>query len=140
MSELKTRPRTASVDAFVADIEDDQKRADSAALVRVLAELTGAEPVLWGSSMVGFGQYHYRYASGHEGDTFEIGFAPRKQALTIYVPGGLDSYVQLLARLGKHTVGKGCLYLKRLSDADPSVLRQLLETALRQHRAQAARH
>ena len=91
-----------------------------------MAEITGAGGVMWGSSIVGFGSYHYRYASGREGDFFEAGFSPRKRALTIYVMAGFAEYEDLLARLGKHSTGKLCLYVKRLTDVDLAVLREML--------------
>jgi hypothetical protein len=130
MAEQKTTPTIADPARFIAAIDDPQKRADAAALIRLLAEVTGQPPVMWGPSIVGFGQYHYRYASGHAGDTFVLGFSPRKQNLTLYLPGVLEPHRALLDQLGKHSTGKGCLYLKRLSDADPKILRRLLEAAV----------
>ena len=108
MSENKTRPTDASVEAFL-DAVDDGKRSDARVLADVMAEVTGAAGVMWGSSIVGFGSYHYRYASGREGDFLEVGFSPRKRALTIYVMPGFSDYDDLLERLGKHTTGKSCL-------------------------------
>ena len=126
MSELKTRPTALSVDAFIDAVDDEHKRTDCRVVAELMAEITGAEGVMWGSSIVGFGNYHYRYASGREGDFFEAGFSPRKRALTIYVMAGFAEYDDLLARLGKHTTGKSCLYVKRLADVDLDVLRELL--------------
>lgn len=127
--EQKTRPDTGDVDAFLAQVEDAGKRADSQRLIELFREVTGEPPVLWGS-MIGFGHYHYTYDSGHEGDSFLVGFAPRKAEFSIYLMG---SYAPeetarrdaLLAKLGKHRVGKACLYVKRLSDIDMEVLREL---------------
>lgn len=126
MSELKTRPTALSVDAFIDAVDDEHKRTDCRVVAELMAEITGAEGVMWGSSIVGFGDYHYRYASGREGDSFEAGFSPRKRALTIYVMAGFAEYDDLLRRLGKHTTGKSCLYVKRLADVDLDVLRELL--------------
>ena len=126
MSDLKTRPTASSVDAFIDTVDDEHKRADCRVVAQLIAEITGAEGVMWGSSIVGFGNYHYRYASGREGDFFEAGFSPRKRALTIYVMAGFAQYEDLLARLGKHTTGKSCLYVKRLADIDLDVLREML--------------
>lgn len=126
MSDLKTRPTALSVEAFIDAVDDEQKRADCRVVADLMAEITGAEGVMWGSSIVGFGGYHYRYASGREGDFFEAGFSPRKRALTIYVMAGFAEYDDLLARLGMHTTGKSCLYVKRLADVDLDVLREML--------------
>lgn len=133
MPEQKTRPHTGDVDAFIATIDDPAKRADSETLLRLMQTVTGEPPVLWGA-MIGFGQYHYKYASGHEGDAFRIGFAPRKAELSLYVltayAGADKAHEQaLLDSLGKHRAGKSCLYVKRLADVDEAVLRQLVENA-----------
>lgn len=126
MSDLKTQPTTASVAAFLDAVDDEGRRADCRVVARMMAEITGAEGVLWGSAIVGFGSYHYRYASGREGDFFEAGFSPRKRALTIYVMAGFREYDDLLARLGRYSTGKSCLYVKRLADVDLDVLREML--------------
>jgi len=128
-SEQKTLPTEVEPDQFIAAIQDEQKRADARTLREMMGEITGEPAVMWGTSIVGFGTYHYRYASGHEGDTCLIGFSPRKQNLTIYFWNGVDAHNATLAELGKHSVGKGCLYIKRLSDVDPAVLRRLIEEA-----------
>ena len=135
MSDLKTRPTASSVDAFIDTLDDDHKRADCRNLARMMAEITGASGVMWGSSIVGFGSYHYRYASGREGDFFETGFSPRKRALTLYVMAGFSAYGDLLARLGKYSVGKSCLYVKRLADVDLDVLREMLTQSVSYIRA-----
>ncbi|RMD73988.1 MAG: DUF1801 domain-containing protein, partial [Bacteroidetes bacterium] len=111
---------------FLDAVPDEQKRADSYRLLELMEELTGEPPVLWGPSLVGFGKYHYRYASGREGDFFLTGFSPRKQALTLYIMSGFSRYDELMARLGKYKTGKSCLYIKRLSDVDEEVLRTLI--------------
>ena len=112
--------------ALLDAIEDERKREDATRLLRLMAEATGEPPMLWGTSMIGFGSFHYRYASGHEGDTMKVGFAPRKTALTLYGLQGHARSGELLSRLGKHTLGKGCVYIKRLDDVDIEVLRDLV--------------
>ena len=126
MAELKTKENEASVEAFLASVADEQQRADARAVCALMGEVTGQPPKMWGKSMVGFGRYHYRYASGREGDWFVVGFSPRKRDLTLYVMPGFQAYEGLLAKLGKHKTGKSCLYLKRLSDVDGAVLRELV--------------
>lgn len=136
MYEQKTKPDAGDVDEFLAGLEDP-KRADSQVLVGLMQEVTGEPPTLWGS-MVGFGRYHYKYASGHEGDAFLLGFAPRKAEFSIYLmgtPEGAENRDALLAKLGKHRMGKGCLYVKRLSDIDLRVLRELAENSVATLRA-----
>jgi hypothetical protein len=134
MAEMKTKPTPADVDAFIASVENPTKREDARTLVKLLGEVTGEAPVMWGPNIVGFGDYHYKYASGRSGDTFVLGFSPRKQNLTLYFPGYLEEQQPILDKLGKHSVGKGCLYIKRLSDTDPNALRRLLESAVSKHR------
>ena len=130
MTELKTRPTDDDVAAFINNIADEQKRQDSQAILALMQDVTGAEPQMWGDSIVGFGSYHYKYASGREGDWFLTGFAPRKQNLTLYIMAGFEQYDTLLARLGKHKTGKSCLYLKRLADVDPNTLRELVQQSV----------
>jgi hypothetical protein len=129
MAENKTKPTDQPVAEFLDSIEDERKRADSRILAALLQEVTQAEPKMWGN-MVGFGDLHYRYASGREGDWFLAGFAPRKQNLTLYITGGFNQFPDLLEKLGKHSLGKGCLYIKKVADIDLSVLRTLLERTL----------
>jgi hypothetical protein len=126
VAENKTQPTEASVDDFLAGVEDGSRREDCLALVELMRRVTQEEPRMWGSSMVGFGSYHYRYASGREGDSFLTGFSPRKRELTLYIMGGIEGNEALLSRLGKHRTGKGCLYIKRLSDVDVEVLEELV--------------
>lgn len=130
MSALKTKPTAASVSAFINAIDDERNREDARAVAAMMAEVTGASPKMWGSSIVGFGSYHYRYASGREGDFMETGFSPRKRALTLYIMAGFSDYEGLLARLGKFSIGKSCLYIKRLTDVDETVLRELVERSV----------
>ena len=136
MAGLKTRPTGEPVKAFLDGIEDEKKRQDSYALLALMREITGEEPVMWGESIVGFGRYHYRYASGREGDWFLAGFSPRKQNLTLYIMAGFDEYDDLLEDLGKFKTGKACLYIKRMEDVDTGVLKELVRQSV-QHVAQA---
>ncbi len=131
MATLKTQPTDADVPAFLDAIEDERKRADALAVCALMAEVTGEPPVLWGPSIVGFGSYDYVYASGQSGSWPLAGFSPRKTALTLYVMSGFDGAEALLTRLGKHKVGKSCLYLKRLSDVDLEVLRELVTASVK---------
>jgi Domain of unknown function (DU1801) len=126
MAEQKMKPTAQSVEEFLNEIGDESRRADCLALLGLMKRVTKADPQIWGSGVVGFGNYHYKYASGHEGDCFIAGFAPRKTALTLYVTAGVERFPRLLARLGKHKAGKGCLYIKKLDDVNLSVLEDLL--------------
>lgn len=130
MADPKTKPHDGSVSAFLDGISDEQRRQDCWRLHDLMREVTGSEAVLWGPSIVGFGSYHYRYASGREGDWLLTGFSPRKQALTVYIMTGLDRHEDLMTRLGKFKTGKSCLYLKRLDDVDVDVLRALVEESV----------
>jgi hypothetical protein len=132
-AEVKTKVNDASVTDFLNSVEDEQKRRDCLEIARIMEQATKAQPKMWGTSIVGFGSYHYKGASGREGDWMLIGFSPRKQNLTLYLPGGLEQHQGLLNKLGKHTTGKGCLYVKRLSDVDVDVLKQLMTEALKRH-------
>lgn len=126
MAEPKTRPNDKSVEAFLNSVEDEKKREDAFSLLKLMKEVMGEEPVMWGDSIVGFGRYHYRYASGREGDWPLTGFSPRKRDLTLYIMAGFDQYDDLLQRLGKFKTGKSCLYVKRLEDINLEVLRELV--------------
>lgn len=130
MTENKTQPSDASVDAFIAAASPD-KKTDSERLIAILHDITGEKPVLWGPGIIGFGRYHYEYDSGHEGDSALIGFSPRKRELVIYIMPGFDSFQALLAKLGKHKAGKSCLYIKRLSDIDLKVLTELMAESVK---------
>lgn len=134
MAELKTRPGEAGVDKFLNRIEDAGRRTECRIVLELMQDATGCAPRMWGDSIVGFGTYHYRYASGREGDWFLTGFSPRKQNLTLYIMAGFDRYEELMLRLGKYKTGKSCLYLKRLSDIDLSVLRELVSESVRHPR------
>ena len=130
MANLKTKRTKASVNAFLKGAVDDTCRQDCLTLLRIMKHSTGAEPRMWGSGIVGFGSYHYQYASGREGDWFLTGFAPRKQALTLYIMAGFDRYEALLAKLGQYKTGKSCLYIKRLADVDVAVLKELVSASV----------
>lgn len=126
MAENKTRKTTASVAAFIDGIADESRRKDCKAVLNLMKEATGATPKMWGPSIVGFGDWHYKYASGREGDWFLAGFSPRKDSLTLYLLPNLDAHAKHLAKLGKFTTGRSCLYIKRLSDVDQVVLKRMI--------------
>jgi len=119
------------VDAFLDAIPDERRRADARFLIDLMAEVTGEKPELGPSKIVGFGKYHYKYESGREGDTIAVGFAPRKAQTVLYVTGYLDGYADLLARLGPHTRGKGCLYVKSVEQVDTATLREIVARSYR---------
>lgn len=126
MAKLKTTPNEQSVEAFLQTVDNDQKRQDCYAILNLMKEAAGAEPQMWGPSIIGFGNYHYQYESGREGDWFLTGFSPRKQNLTLYIMPGFGRYEDLMNKLGKHKTGKSCLYIKKLEDVDLEVLKQLV--------------
>jgi hypothetical protein len=130
MAELKTKVTDASVNEFLDRIADETKRKDTYLLFKMMQEATKTEAKMWGDSIVGFGDYHYVGKSGREGDWFLAGLSPRKQTLTLYVLGGWEQHDELLAKLGKHSLGKGCLYIKRLTDVDMSILNKLIVEAV----------
>lgn len=130
MAENKTKPTPKSVASYLAEIEDPVRQADCKTIASMMEELTGSKPKMWGESIVGFGDYRYKYASGREGDWFLAGFSNRKQSLTLYIMGYLEYYPEILEKLGKHKHGKGCLYIKKLSDVDLEVLRTLISTSI----------
>jgi len=130
MAELKTKQNDASVEAFLNGIADERKRQDAFTVLHLMAEVTGEAPTMWGESIVGFGRYHYKYASGREADWMLTGFSPRKQNLTVYIMAGFAQYDELLARLGKHSTGGSCLYIKKLQDIDLAVLRELVSQSV----------
>ena len=126
MAELKTKKTKASVAAFLDQISDEQRRKDCQRVLKIMKEATGEQPRMWGSSIVGFGAYKYRYASGHEGEWPIIGFSPRKNDLTLYIMPGFADYTELMAKLGKHKTGKSCLYIKKLDDVELPILKKLI--------------
>ena len=130
MAENKTQPTEASVSEFLDSVPDAQRQADAWVVCDLMAEVSGQTPRMWGPSMVGFGDHHYKYASGREGDTFVVGFSPRKAVLSLYLTSCRPLDSDLLDRLGKHRMGKGCLYVNKLADIDLAVLRRLIESAV----------
>lgn len=130
MSDAKTRPTGQSVEAFLEGVADPQQREDCRTLIALMREVTGEEPRMWGPSIIGFGSYHYRYASGREGDAPLTGLSPRKQSLTLYLSYGFEQQADLLERLGKPKVGKACLYLKRVAGVDQAALRELISRSV----------
>ena len=126
MAELKTKPNNASVAAFLKSIEDEQSRKDCRELSSLMKTVTGKRPKMWGTSIVGFGTYRYKYASGREGEWPLVGFSPRKRNLTLYIMSGFDDYDSLLEALGKYKTGKSCLYINKLEDVDLLTLRELV--------------
>lgn len=127
---MKTKPNDQSVTAFLNAVADEKKRQDSFVILELMREVTGVEPKMWGDSIVGFGSYHYKYASGREGDMFLAGFSPRKQSLTLYIMSGFSEYEALLGKLGKHKTGKSCLYVKKIEDIDLPTLRELIRQSV----------
>ena len=130
MAELKTKPTGKKVEEYINSIEDPVRQKDCRTIATLMEELTGSGPKMWGDSIVGFGDYHYKYASGREGDWFLAGFSSRKQSLTLYVMGYLEFYQEHLDKLGKHKHGKGCLYINKLEDVDMGVLKDLIKTSI----------
>jgi hypothetical protein len=126
MAQLKTQRNDASVEDFVNSEPDETKRQDSFAILDLMRDVTGEEPAMWGTSIVGFGSYRYQYASGREGEWPLVGFSPRKRNLTLYIMSGFEGYDSLLSRLGKHKTGKSCLYINKLADVDLATLRELV--------------
>lgn len=128
MSELKTQVNDANVEDFINAVDDDTKKQDSFKLLELYSKITKEKPKMWGSSIIGFGQYHYKSErSRQEGDWMLAGFSPRKQNLTLYVMPGFDNYGALLDKLGRHKTSRGCLYINKLSDIDMDILKQLIE-------------
>ena len=130
MAELKTKQTAASAEDFINAIADETVRQDSEKISALMERATGDKPRMWGTSIVGFGKQRLKYESGREIDSMEIGFSPRKQNLTLYLTNGADLDENLLAKLGKYKLGKGCLYFKRLSDVDEAVLEKLIEKSV----------
>jgi len=132
MAELKTKPTDESVKDFLNRIPDRERREDCFAVAQLMEEITGDKPKMWGPSIVGFGTYHYKYDSGREGDWLVIGFSPRKKDLTLYLMMGFEKHAELMKQLGKHSTGKSCLYIKRLSDIDVPTLKKLIKASVKQ--------
>ena len=130
MAELKTKPTKQSVGAFLKTVPDAQNRKDAAVVIELMKEATRSEPVMWGTSIIGFGSFRYKYESGREGDWPIIGLSPRKQNLTLYIMPGFAEFSDLLAKLGPHTTGKSCLYVKRLADVDMAILKKIVTKSI----------
>ena len=126
MAELKTKKNEASVEEFLNAIPDETPRQDCFTVLELMKKATKAEPKMWGGSIIGLGEYHYKYESGRENDWFQMGFSPRKQNLALYLMGGLEAHRESLAKLGKHKTGKGCLYINKLADVDVKVLKDMI--------------
>ena len=137
MAELKTKVNDANVTTFLDSIADEAKRKDSYVLFKMMQKATKNEARMWGDNIVGFGDYHYVGKNGREGDWFLAGLSPRKQTLTLYMLGGWEQHAELLAKLGKHSLGKGCLYIKRLDDVDMAILNKLIVEAVKRAKKQA---
>ena len=132
MAKTNTNPTNQSVDEFIAAFADtEQKQHDSYALIKLMQTVSGHEPYMWGPSIIGFGSYHYKYASGHEGNAPMLGFSPRKAAISLYVFTGLQEHRHLLDNLGKYKMGKACIYIKQLSDIDEKVLKTIMKESIR---------
>ena len=131
MADMKTIPTKASVDTFLKGIKDEMKRADCYQVLGIMKKATKSEPRMWGTSIVGFGDLHYKYESGREGDWFIAGFSPRKQNLTLYMMGGFQQFPDLMEKLGRHATGKGCLYINKLEDVDKKVLKDLITRSVK---------
>jgi hypothetical protein len=135
MAENKTKPTTASVASFIAAVEDERRRADAKALVKLMQAASGEKPAMWGPSIVGFGKHHYIYDSGREGDMPIVAFSPRKPAIVLYAMSGAPGAAGLVAKLGKIKTGKGCIYIKSLADIDLKVLEKLVKAAVADKKA-----
>ena len=131
MAENKTQKNDESVTDFLNNISDEKKRQDSFILLEIMSHITGLEPKMWGTSIIGFGDVHYKYASGREGNWFKVGFSPRKQNLTLYIMDGFPKYEALLAQLGKHKTGVSCLYINKLSDVNLEVLKEMISQSVK---------
>jgi len=130
MAQLKTQPNDQSVTDFLNAVENETRRQDSFTILELMQQVTGDEPVMWGDSIIGFGTYQYKYPSGRQGEWFLTGFSPRVQNLTLYIMSGFDEYDDLLGKLGKHSTGKSCLYVKRLENINLDVLKELIEKSV----------
>ena len=127
MAKVKTGQNDGDVMAFLNAVEHKKRKEDSFVILDIMKEITGEEPKMWGTSIVGFGSYHYKYASGREGDWPLTGFSPRKQSMTLYIMPGFDRYEKLMEKLGKYKTGKSCLYINKLEDVDMVVLKDLVK-------------
>jgi hypothetical protein len=131
MADLKTKKTDQNVDQFVQSVENDMRKADSLKILKILSEIMPEPPKMWGPSIVGFGEYHYKYATGREGDYLRIGFSPRKKALTIYLMDGIEKHEPKLQILGKFKTGKSCLYINKLEEIHIDILKEILLDSLK---------
>lgn len=134
MNENKTKPNQVSVESYLATV-DEKRQKEARVLIELMQEVSGKPPVMWGPSMIGFDQYHYKYPSGREGDALLIGFSPRKAKISLYLTFNAERYKELLDAMGKHSVGKGCIYINKLADVDMTKLRELIEVAYKDAKA-----
>ncbi len=130
MAQNKTQPTKVSPESFIEGVENETKRKDAYTLLEIMKDITNEVPVMWGPSLIGFGQYHYKYESGREGDFFITGFSPRKSAMTVYIMPGFKRYAELMSKLGKFKTGKSCLYINKLADIDVKVLKTLIRESV----------
>lgn len=131
MAELKTKKNDGDIESFISSVENDTRRKDAEVLLSLMRDVTSDSGAMWGSSLVGFGSYDYTYKSGHSGSWFAVGFSPRKQNTVVYIMPGFEEQTAILDRLGKHKIGKSCLYINKLADVDMDVLRELVEMSFR---------
>lgn len=136
MAEPKTRKNKASVTEFINNVPDERRRKDCRTVMKIMKDVTKARPAMWGPSIVGYGSYHYRYASGREGDWPLVGFSPRKQNLTLYIMSGFSRYGALMKKLGKHKTGKACLYINSLDDIHVPTLKQLIKESVKHKKSE----
>lgn len=130
MGEARTKPTKVKVEDFLSAVEHPTRKEDGFELLRIMKEITKEKPIIWGQSIVGFGSYHYKYATGREGDMPLVGFSPRKQRLSVYIMPGFEEYKDLLGKLGKHKTGKACLYINKLADVDISILKEIIKKSI----------
>lgn len=130
MAKNKTTETTYNVTHFINTVEDEKKRNDAFELLKIIQEVTRFEPKMWGTAIIGFGSYHYKYASGHEGDAPLVGFSPRKDAISVYLYSSFENKDILLSKFGKYKAGKGCIYIKKLADIDLEILKQMISTSV----------
>ncbi len=131
MAELKTKKNDGDIESFISSVENDTRRKDAEALLSLMRDVTADSGSMWGDSLVGFGSYDYTYKSGHSGSWFAVGFSPRKQNTVIYIMPGFEDQTAILDRLGKHKIGKSCLYINKLADVDMDMLRELVEMSFK---------
>lgn len=131
MADLKTKKNNSNIEDFLSSVDNEKRKADSFKILELMKKITNSEPRMWGASIIGFGHYHYKYASGRENDWFLTGFSPRKQNLTLYIVNGFSRYDEILGRLGKYKTSKSCLYINKLEDIDMKVLEELISTSVK---------